>query len=229
MPQIAKASAQAYLDDMLRDPLIRAVMQADRVDAAELRALLVHVARSRPPPELEISLEPDPDSRYRMGVGIVLYNRSGSVFIGRRADTHEDSWQMPQGGIEEGETPLSAALRELKEEIGTANVALLAESRGWLRYELPAAFARQARHGGWRGQQQKWFAMLFRGEDSEIDLNAGHPGEKPEFLAWQWAPAAHVAELIIAFKRPLYREVLAAFGRLGPGGAEEETTAPPTA
>ena len=226
MSQIAKAWGQAYLDEMLRDPLIRAVMRADRVHAEELRALLARIARARPAPELEISLEPHPDPRYRMGVGIVLYNRSGNVFVGRRADTDEEAWQMPQGGIEWGETPLAAALRELKEEIGTANVEVLAESRGWLRYELPASFACQGRHGSWRGQQQKWFAMLFRGEDTEINLDLGHPAEKPEFLAWQWAPAARVAELIIAFKRPLYREVLGEFGRLGPGDAGKETASP---
>lgn len=223
MSQLAKACNQAFLDDMLRDPLVRAVMQADHVEAEELRALLARVARVRPTPELEISLEPLPDPRYRMGVGIVLYNRSGKVFIGRRADTDEEAWQMPQGGIEKGETPLSAALRELREEIGTANVEVFAESRGWLRYELPAEFARHGRHGSWRGQQQKWFAMLFQGEDSEIDLGHGDSPEKPEFLAWQWAPAERVAELIVAFKRPLYREVLTEFGRLGTTGAGEET------
>jgi len=227
MSQIPKPCDQAFLDDMLRDPLVRAVMQADRVDAEELRALLARVARNRPAPEVEISLEPYPDPRYRMGVGIVLYNRSGKVLIGQRADTAEAAWQMPQGGIEWGETPLAAARRELKEEIGTANVEVLAESRGWLRYELPSEFAHDSRHGNWRGQQQKWFAMLFRGEDSEIDLGwFGRSREKPEFLRWQWAPAAGVAELIVAFKRPLYRGVLAEFERIGPVDTGENRLPP---
>ena len=222
MPQIAKAWGQAYLDAMLRDPLIRAVMRADHVDARELRALLEHVARARPEPDVGISLEPYSDPRYREGVGIVLYNHAGNVFVGRRSDTDNDSWQMPQGGIEPGETPLAAALRELNEEIGTANVEVLAESRGWLRYDVPPALARHGRHGHWRGQQQKWFAMLFRGEDSEIDLTGAQVAERPEFLAWQWTPASRVAELIIAFKRPLYREVFAEFARLGSGDVDEE-------
>jgi 8-oxo-dGTP pyrophosphatase MutT (NUDIX family) len=220
MSQIAKAFGRACLDDLLRDPLIRAVMQADRVDPEALRVLLNQVAgvRLRADPlegdvgELGISLEPDADRHYRRGVGIVLYNRSGDVFVGQRADIDGDSWQMPQGGIEPEETPLAAALRELKEEIGSANVDILAESRGWLRYDVPSALVRGARHGKWRGQQQKWFAMLFLGEDAEIDITTEHP----EFTAWQWVPSSRVGELIVAFKRQLYREVLSEFSTLDP-------------
>jgi len=220
MSQIAKRRGQATFDHLLDDPVIQAVMQADRVGAQALRALLQRVAATLPPPEptereaaeLELSLQPEADPRYRPGVGIVLYNDAGNVFVGRRADVGRASWQMPQGGIEPGETPLAAARRELREEIGTENIDVLAESRAWLRYEVPPCFARASRHGSWRGQQQKWFAMHFRGEDSEINIATEHP----EFVAWQWVPATRVAELIIAFKRRLYRDVLAEFESLEP-------------
>src|SRR4029077_6820138 len=106
---------------------------------------------------------------YRPGVGIMLLNRAGEVFVGRRIDMPAmPAWQMPQGGIDPGETPLQAALRELKEEIGTAKAELLAESQHWLKYDLPAGLARDIWGGRYRGQQQKWFAMRFIGDDSDI-------------------------------------------------------------
>jgi putative (di)nucleoside polyphosphate hydrolase len=145
---------------------------------------------------------------YRLGVGIMLLNRAGEVLVARRIDMPGmPAWQMPQGGIDPGETPLQAALRELSEEIGTDKVELLGESRGWLRYELPAELSRGIWGGRYRGQQQKWFAMRFTGEDSDIDLATEHP----EFDAWKWVPAERLADVIVSFKRQLYIDILAEF------------------
>ena len=151
-----------------------------------------------------------PDSAYRPCVGIMLLNRANLVFVARRIDMAEEAWQMPQGGIDRGEEPRDAALRELKEEIGTDKATILAESRSWLRYDLPADLAALAWGGRYRGQCQKWFAMRFTGSDGEIDLATHHP----EFSAWKWAPPASLPQLIIPFKRQLYIDVLAEFAAL---------------
>jgi putative (di)nucleoside polyphosphate hydrolase len=145
---------------------------------------------------------------YRPGVGIMLLNRAGEVFVGRRIDMPAmPAWQMPQGGIDPGETPLDAALRELKEEIGTDKVELLGESRGWLRYDLPAELSRGIWGGRYRGQRQKWFAMRFTGDDSDIDLATAHP----EFDAWKWVSPEQLADVIVSFKRQLYFDILTEF------------------
>ena len=143
---------------------------------------------------------------YRPCVGIALANREGQLFIGRRMGT-ADSWQMPQGGIDRGETPPVAAKRELREETGISRVEILAESRHWYRYELPPAVAGRALRGRYRGQEQRWFLMLFTGDDREIDLRTHHP----EFAEWRWAAAAEVLNRIVDFKRPVYEQVLAEF------------------
>ncbi|WGR91825.1 RNA pyrophosphohydrolase [Bradyrhizobium sp. ISRA443] len=145
--------------------------------------------------------------RYRLGVGIVLLNTHGEVFVGRRADLKDDAWQMPQGGIDNGETPQQAALRELKEEIGTDKADVLAESRGWFRYEVPAELAPKKWAGHWKGQRQKWVVMLFRGTDSDINLATKHP----EFDAWRWVPIRDLPELAVSFKRQLYLDVIGEF------------------
>ena len=138
----------------------------------------------------------------------MLLNRAGEVFVGRRIDMPAvPAWQMPQGGIDPGETPLDAALRELKEEIGTDNVELLGESQGWLRYDLPAELSRGIWGGRYRGQRQKWFAMRFTGDDSDIDLATAHP----EFDAWKWVSPERLADLIVSFKRQLYFDILDEF------------------
>src|SRR5436190_22648516 len=150
---------------------------------------------------------------YRPAVGIMLVNPAGLAFIGRRIDMPAGlaAWQMPQGGIDKGETPRQAALRELKEEVGTDKAEILTESRRWLYYDVPAEIGNGLWGGRYRGQRQKWFAMRFTGEDSDIDPAAV---EHPEFDAWQWVAPARLPQLIVPFKRALYEDVLAEFKEL---------------
>jgi putative (di)nucleoside polyphosphate hydrolase len=146
--------------------------------------------------------------RYRPAVGIMLLNRKGEVFVARRIDMPmTPAWQMPQGGIDPGETPRQAALRELQEEIGTDKAEILGESRGWLKYDLPAELAGGIWGGRFRGQRQKWFVMRFTGDDRDIDLATEHP----EFDLWQWVAPARLPELIVPFKRQLYIDILDEF------------------
>jgi putative (di)nucleoside polyphosphate hydrolase len=167
-----------------------------------------------------------PDSElahYRPGVGIMLLNGEGLVFVGRRIDMPAGlaAWQMPQGGIDRGETPRQAALRELKEEVGTDKAEILAESGVWHRYELPPEIAGRMWKGRYRGQRQKWFAMRFLGNDADIDPASEHP----EFDAWEWVEPERLPELIVPFKRRIYVDVLAEFRGFweeGPGSASPE-------
>ena len=150
---------------------------------------------------------------YRLNVGAALFNRAGLVFVGRRADLAPGAaavWQMPQGGIDEGEAPADAVMRELAEEAGTARATILAEHPDWLSYDLPAELANSAFGGRYRGQRQKWFALRFDGEDGDIRLDAHLP---QEFVAWRWVALAELPGLAVAFKRPVYEAVVAAFGR----------------
>lgn len=153
---------------------------------------------------------------HRPCVGVMLINRDGLVWTGKRdsGPEHVDathSWQMPQGGIDEGEVPLDAARRELFEETCVKSVSLLAEAPDWYAYDLPAPIADQAWKGKYRGQTQKWFAFRFDGADSEIDvINLPH-GHTVEFSQWRWEKAENLPELIIPFKRPVYEKVVAAF------------------
>lgn len=149
---------------------------------------------------------------YRKGVGIVLLNAAGLVFVAQRIDQVAEAWQMPQGGIEEGEEALTAALRELKEEVGTDRVQVLAESPGWIAYDLPAELADKVWKGRYRGQTQKWFAMRFLGQDADIRIDT----EEPEFDAWQWVELAALPQLIVPFKRDCYAQVVRAFRHLVP-------------
>jgi putative (di)nucleoside polyphosphate hydrolase len=154
---------------------------------------------------------PDNDTPlYRPAVGIMLINREGNVFVGRRIDMPAGlaAWQMPQGGIDPGETPREAAIRELKEETGTDKAQILCESQGWRHYDVPAKIAGRMWGGRYRGQRQKWFAMRFTGEDSDIDPAAT---EHPEFDAWEWVAPERLPELIVPFKRQLYLDVVAEF------------------
>ncbi len=147
---------------------------------------------------------------YRPCVGIMLIDRGGRVFVAQRIDTPGEAWQMPQGGIDEGESPRHAALRELHEEIGTAKAEVLAESRDWWHYDLPAKLVPRLWDGRYRGQEQKWFALRFLGTDADIDIAT----ETPEFRAWRWAEMAELPDIIVPFKRQIYRQVIAEFGHL---------------
>jgi len=142
---------------------------------------------------------------WRLGVGIVLLNAQGEAFVGRRTDTAGPAWQFPQGGIDEGEDPLQAALREMKEEVGTDKAEFLAETRDWIAYDLPPDLADRVWKGRFRGQKQKWFAFRFRGADSDIALDT----HVREFDAWRWMPLAEVPATIVPFKRALYDQVVA--------------------
>jgi putative (di)nucleoside polyphosphate hydrolase len=157
--------------------------------------------------------------QYRPCVGITLFNRDGLVFIGRRRFGPETgmlkhAWQMPQGGIDPGETPLEAARRELYEETNIRSVGLLSENEPWLAYDIPTPLAGLAWKGRYRGQRQKWFAFRFEGDESEIDVERpGGGAHKPEFEAWRWEAIERVPELIIPFKREVYEAVTSAFRR----------------
>jgi len=161
---------------------------------------------SVPPP-------PEPLS-YRPCVGITLINRDGFVFVGHRITSDEDiHWQMPQGGIDRGESPQAAALRELTEETGAVRARIIGEVPEWLTYEMPRSPGSRALRG-YRGQRQKWFAMRFEGVDSEINLNTEHP----EFNAWKWVPLPTVLDLIVPFKRAVYERVVQEFAPLAVPG-----------
>ena len=144
---------------------------------------------------------------YRRCAGVFLLNAEGQVWVGERNDM-PGAWQMLQGGIDKGEEPRAAALRELVEETGTANVAFLAEAPDWLKYDLPEDLKRRSWRGKWRGQMQKWFAFRFLGSDDEINVLGV---EKPEFERWQWVAPSELPQLIVAFKRPVYQAVVNAF------------------
>ena len=158
-----------------------------------------------------MSLPDNELAHYRPAVGVMLLNRAGHVFVGRRIDMPAGlaAWQMPQGGIDAGETPRQAAIRELKEEVGTDSAEILAESRCWLHYDVPGEIAGHLWGGRYRGQRQKWFAMRFTGEDGDIDPAAT---EHPEFDAWEWVMSERLPDLIVPFKRQLYLDVLAELG-----------------
>lgn len=144
---------------------------------------------------------------YRPCAGIMLVNRHNKVFVARRIDTDLDAWQMPQGGIDEGEDPRTAALRELMEEVGTDKAEIIAESAGWIPYDLPADLVGKMWKGKYRGQKQKWFLLRFLGDDQDIDIATDHP----EFNAWQWVDLVDVPRLIVPFKRDVYERVVAEF------------------
>ena len=147
------------------------------------------------------------DLPYRPCVGIMLFNKDGKVFVGKRIDQTVEGWQMPQGGIDKGETPIEAALRELKEEVGTDKAKVMGEMDEWVTYDLPKHLVGVAFHGKYRGQRQKWFALRFTGKDSDIDLTA----HEPEFSDFQWVGLDALPGLIVPFKRETYKAVIAAF------------------
>lgn len=155
---------------------------------------------------------------YRPCVGIMLLNGAGLVWLGRRHDAPNDEgrgtwWQMPQGGIDGNEDPRSAALRELFEETSVRSAEIIAEAPVWFHYDLPPHLLGRAWGGRFRGQRQKWFAVRFTGDDSEIDVTAP-PGHDAEFNAWKWVAMDEVAALTVPFKRDVYGQVVAAFAHL---------------
>jgi putative (di)nucleoside polyphosphate hydrolase len=159
------------------------------------------------------------DLPFRPCVGVMVLNRDGLAFIGRRIDgpEHVDlthAWQMPQGGIDPGEEPWTAALRELHEETNIRSVERIAEIADWLRYDIPREIVGQAWKGKYRGQTQKWFAVRFTGADSEIDVQ--HPGgaHQAEFSAWRWEPMQNIPDLVVPFKRAVYDRVVREFRHL---------------
>jgi putative (di)nucleoside polyphosphate hydrolase len=149
------------------------------------------------------------DHLYRRGAGIILVNRDGKVFVAARNDNPQDAWQMPQGGLDDGEEPWAGIMRELEEETGIAPglVEKIAEHPERLRYELPDEWRGQVWGGKWIGQEQHWFLARFLGSDCDIDLETEHP----EFRDWKWVEPGDVPELIVPFKRDLYRRLLADF------------------
>jgi putative (di)nucleoside polyphosphate hydrolase len=150
------------------------------------------------------------DLPYRPCVGIMLVNADGKVFAGKRIDQTVEGWQMPQGGIDDGESPRDAALRELMEEVGTTKAEIVAELPGWLTYDLPEHLVGIAFKGKFRGQKQKWLLMRFTGQDSDIDLHA----HEPEFADWKWFDLDEIPKLIVPFKKPTYDAVIAGFRAL---------------
>jgi putative (di)nucleoside polyphosphate hydrolase len=155
---------------------------------------------------------------YRPCVGIMVLNREGRVWIGRRRDVPDEPegpgawWQMPQGGIDENEDVKQAALRELYEETGIRSVDFISESPGWYTYDLPPPLRPRAWGGRYCGQKQKWFLVRFTGGEDEIVLE--RPGHKPEFDAWRWADIGDIIALIVAFKRAVYEQVVCDFAPL---------------
>ena len=145
---------------------------------------------------------------YRPNVGLMLIGSERRVFVGHRPRMPPElAWQMPQGGIDKGETPVEAACRELREEVGTAKALLLRETRDWVTYEVPAEMRPAYWKGRWRGQAQKWFALAFTGAESDIDITA----HDQEFDAWQWMATAEMLAHIAPFKRAVYEAVFEEF------------------
>lgn len=144
----------------------------------------------------------------------MLFNADGRVLVAQRLDTPGNAWQMPQGGIDEGEDPRETVVRELAEEIGTAHAEIIGEIESWLTYDLPKKTRKSVWKGRYRGQKQKWFALRFLGQDSDIDLNAH---KHPEFSAWKWVDFQSIPDLIVPFKKELYQEIVDGFRHLTVG------------
>ncbi len=146
---------------------------------------------------------------YRACVGVMMINSEGLAFVGQRLDFKGVAWQMPQGGIDEGEVPQEAALRELWEETGVSpeNVEVLAQTSDWVNYELPFDLVPKIWNGKYRGQKQLWFLLKFKGDDSAINIETDHP----EFSVWKWMPISELIDNIVPFKRHVYKAVLSEF------------------
>lgn len=144
---------------------------------------------------------------YRPSVGIMIINDKFEVFVGKRLDSRTEAWQMPQGGIDDGEVPRGAVLREMKEEIGTDNAEILAETKQWYHYDLPFYLISKLWNGRYRGQRQKWFLLKYLGADKDIKIDNEHP----EFIAWKWVKMEELPQIIVPFKKDLYISVIEEF------------------
>jgi putative (di)nucleoside polyphosphate hydrolase len=210
----------ARLEELFADPIVWLVMKADGVTRHEIVELLRATSRDLgskegAPIAHKSALRRSPN-QYRPCVGIMLLNARNKVLVGRRRDVEGEAWQMPQGGIDDSESPKEAAYRELKEEIGADNADVLAESKDWLYHDLPADLVGKAWGGRWPGQRQKWFVMRLKGSETEINVETDHP----EFLSWKWVPVDDLSSLVVSFKRNLYLSVIAEFrGLLDPSVA----------
>ena len=150
-----------------------------------------------------------PHPGYRPNVGVVLFDRRGRVWLGRRAGAGgPDNWQFPQGGVDKGEDLLAAARRELMEETGVTSITLLGRLEGWIAYDFPPGYGGSKAARGFKGQSQAWFAFRFDGEDTEVDLQGHH---EVEFDRWRWADLPEALDRVVAFKRDAYRRVVEAF------------------
>lgn len=150
---------------------------------------------------------PKDPNLYRSGVGIIMLNKNGEVFVGQRFDFPSDAWQMPQGGIDSGEETEEAMLRELLEEVGTNNVSIITRNKDWLYYDLPPELQQKLWGGRFLGQKQIWFVVKFLGDDSEVNINT----HRPEFSDWKWVDVQQLPSLIVNFKRKLYEQLLIEF------------------
>lgn len=144
---------------------------------------------------------------YRKGVGMMLANHQNLIFVAKRIDMISEAWQMPQGGIDEGERPEEAALRELGEEIGTNKAKIIVQSKDWYDYDLPTELVPKIWGGRYRGQRQKWFLMRFTGADNDINIHTHHP----EFSEWKWVRPQMLPDVIVPFKRQLYTDLVKEF------------------
>ena len=147
------------------------------------------------------------EQKYRKGVGIFLVNQKNQLWVGKRFDYKNEYWQMPQGGIDVGESPFDACMREMREEIGTNAAELIGQHDQWLYYDIPLPLADRLWQGKYRGQKQKWMALRFTGHDDEINIATN----EPEFCEWKWLSPLDLVELAVPFKRDVYQNVLSAF------------------
>ncbi|MBL4601823.1 MAG: RNA pyrophosphohydrolase [Emcibacteraceae bacterium] len=147
---------------------------------------------------------------YRLCAGIMLLNKHGKVFVAKRIDTDVEAWQMPQGGIDEGEDPQEAAIRELEEETGVTNATIIAQYDDWLSYDLPDELYGKVWNGRYGGQKMKWYVMRFNGNDSDINIETEHP----EFSTWKWTDMADLENIIVPFKKDLYKKLSKKFSYL---------------
>ena len=155
-------------------------------------------------------MKPYLERPYRPCVGICLVNDDGLIFAGKRIDNRSEAWQMPQGGIDEGEDAVTACFREMAEEIGTDNAELIAEYPDWLDYDIPEPLANKLWHGTYRGQSQKWMLLRYRGADSDINIET----DIPEFESWQWMAPEQLVQLAVPFKKDVYQALMAEFSKL---------------